>query len=49
MCILLYTGVNHDQLVDLAVKHFGDVSPNYTGRFPDAGNARFTGSEVRWF
>lgn len=46
-------GVNHDELVKLAEKHFGTVPLTYTSEIPDLNPCRFTGSEIRvredWF
>lgn len=40
-------GVNHTQLVELADKHFGNLSATYEGAIPNLPHCRFTGSEIR--
>nr|KAG5694257.1 hypothetical protein BaRGS_021572 [Batillaria attramentaria] len=40
-------GVNHDELVQLAGKHFGGMSAGYEGEIPVLPTCRFTGSEIR--
>jgi hypothetical protein len=41
-----FTGVNHEQLVSLGEKLFGDASLNYEHEIPTLSPCRFTGSEV---
>ena len=38
--------MNHDELVDLANKHFGGIGVTYEGEIPVMPPARFTGSDV---
>jgi len=40
-------GVNHDELVKLAEKHFGDLKTGYSGEIPIIEPCRYTGSEIR--
>jgi processing peptidase subunit beta len=40
-------GVDHDELVKLAEKNFGNLSGNYEGEIPVLSPCRFTGSEIR--
>lgn len=41
-------GVDHQQLVDLAQKHFGDVGTDYPREIPTVTTCRFTGSDLRY-
>ncbi|KAK2148358.1 hypothetical protein LSH36_501g05002 [Paralvinella palmiformis] len=41
-------GVNHEELVTLAEKHFGNLSNTFEGEVPVAPPCRFTGSELRY-
>jgi predicted Zn-dependent peptidase len=40
-------GVDHDHLVKLAEKYFGDMTNHYPRTMPTLEHCRFTGSEVR--
>jgi len=40
-------GVDHDHLVKLAEKYFGDMTNHYPRAMPTLEHCRFTGSEVR--
>ncbi|KAL5014370.1 hypothetical protein ScPMuIL_008640 [Solemya velum] len=40
-------GVNHEDLVNLAEKHFGNLASGYEGEVPLLSPCRFTGSEIR--
>uniref|UniRef100_T1JF61 Mitochondrial-processing peptidase subunit beta n=1 Tax=Strigamia maritima TaxID=126957 RepID=T1JF61_STRMM len=40
-------GIKHEELVNLANQHFGNVSQSYEGAVPIATPCRFTGSEIR--
>ena len=39
--------MDHDELVSLAEKHFGELDANYSGAIPELVPCRFTGSEIR--
>lgn len=39
-------GVDHDKLVGLAEKYFGQLGTEYEGEVPTLSPCRFTGSEV---
>jgi len=41
-------GVNHEDLVDLAKKHLGDLSNSYDTVVPELTYCRYTGSEVKY-
>jgi len=41
-------GVNHEDLVDLAKKHLGDLSNGYDTVVPELTYCRYTGSEVKY-
>jgi len=47
MVLAAVGGVNHDELVALGDKLFGDISLNYDQEIPVLRHCRFTGSEVR--
>ncbi|KAJ8047765.1 Mitochondrial-processing peptidase subunit beta [Holothuria leucospilota] len=40
-------GVQHEKLVDLANKYFGQLGTEYEGEIPTLSPCRFTGSEIR--
>ncbi|KAJ8301794.1 hypothetical protein KUTeg_020781 [Tegillarca granosa] len=40
-------GVNHDELVELAQKHFGNIGIGYDTEIPTLPLCRYTGSEIR--
>jgi predicted Zn-dependent peptidase len=41
-------GVDHNQLINLAEKHFGQMKgPEYTDGIPEHNPCRYTGSEIR--
>lgn len=40
-------GVNHDELVKLAEKHFGNLKASYDGEVPTITPCRYSGSEIR--
>lgn len=41
------SGVNHNELIDLASYHFGKLPERYKGEAPALPHCSFTGSEVR--
>ena len=40
------SGVNHEELCELAEKYFGKMTAGYDGEIPVLPQCRFTGSEV---
>merc|ERR1711931_412125 len=40
-------GVNHEDLCDLATKHFGKITDKYSAEVPIDLNCRYTGSDIR--
>merc|ERR1712142_702106 len=40
-------GVNHEDLCDLATKHFGKITDKYTAEVPIDMHCRYTGSDIR--
>jgi len=40
-------GLDHQELVDLANKHFGNVKYTYSGEIPTLARCRYTGSDMR--
>ena len=43
---MFFAGVNHEDLVELAQRHFGSVTANYDGEIPILPHCRYTGSDV---
>ena len=47
-CVMCFwSGVSHDELIDLAKYHFGKLPGRYKGDAPELPPCHFTGSEVR--
>jgi len=40
-------GVDHNQLVELALKHLGGADSGFVGEIPELNTCRFTGSEIK--
>lgn len=45
---MCFSGVSHNELIDLAGYHFGKLPGRYKGEAPALPLCHFTGSEVRW-
>lgn len=43
---VIFVGVDHHELTDLAQQYFGNLGQNYDGGKIDS--CKFTGGEVRW-
>lgn len=47
LSFMCFSGVSHDELIDLARYHFGKLPGRYKGEAPALPLCHFTGSEVR--
>lgn len=47
LSFMCFSGVSHDELIDLARYHFGKLPGSYKGEAPALPLCHFTGSEVR--